>query len=115
MLSRAGADTEKQQIEPASLLSVLLSGMLSQPAMGDKFGEACEGPTGFELADEVEEVTVGVDAKGEAVVDEGEGDGQALAAAHRAGEKEIAAGHGKQANAPFDPAVVDIKPAVLEA
>ena len=76
------------------LLGGLLSGLLSGPAVGDELGEAAEGPAVFELADDVGQIAVGLDAEQEAAVGEGEGGGEALA---------------KHANSALAAAIVDLE------
>ena len=96
------------------LLGALLGGMLSGPAVGDELGEAFHRPAGFDLADDVDEVAVGLDAEREAIVDEGEGDGEALAAARGASEEEVPSCDGEESNSAFDAPVVYLKASVVE-
>src|SRR5688572_4708896 len=97
------------------LLGALLSGMLEGPARGHQLGETAQRPARFELADDVEQVNVRVDAENEAAIDEGEDGRKPLTAASGAGEEEVPAGHGVRPNATLGAAVVDLEAAIFEA
>jgi hypothetical protein len=101
--------------EGGGLLGSLLGGLLSGPAMGNELGEAAEGPAVFELADDVGEVAVGLDAEEEAAIGEGEGGGEALAPTRGACEEEVASGYGKHADSALAAAVVDLEASIAEA
>ncbi len=88
--------------KPPSLLGALLGGMLGGPAVRNELGEALHGPTRFDLADDVDEVAVRLDAEREAIVDEGEGDGQTLATARGAREQEVPSCDGEESDSALD-------------
>ena len=52
------------------LWGALLEGLLRGPAPGGELGEAGHGPTTLELADDVDEVVLGIDPQEQRVVDQ---------------------------------------------
>ena len=105
--------------EQLSLFTALVGGLLSRPlggpAVRDEVAEQLQGPTGFELADHVNQVLVGVQPQQQAAVDESESSRQALSAARRAGEEEVPASDGERPNSPLDAPAVDLEAPVGEA
>jgi hypothetical protein len=57
----------------ASLFGALLSGLVRGPACGGELGHARQGVATLKLVDGVLEVAPGIDAKDEAVIDQGVG------------------------------------------
>ena len=107
---------ERQPPAQLSLFQALLTGLVGGgPGPGDELGEPSHGPARLELADDVEQVEVGVDAEQGAVVDEGVGGGESLAAAGGACEEVVAAADGEVADAALDAAVVDLEAPIFEA
>jgi hypothetical protein len=98
-----------------SLLGALLGELVGQPVVGDEGRELAHGPAGLDLADDVDEVAIWVDAEQEAAVDEREDDGQALATPLRAGEEEHSARHGEQPDAALDATVINLEGTIFEA
>src|SRR6187431_1348785 len=98
-----------------SLLGAVLGGLLGGPVCRDELREAAQRPAALELVDDIDEVALGIDAESEAVVHQGERDGQPLAAAYGAGEEKATARDGEQADPALDTPVVDLKAPVVEA
>ncbi|MEY4548940.1 MAG: hypothetical protein RL685_5135 [Pseudomonadota bacterium] len=99
-----------------NLFEALLSGLVGgSPVPGNELGQATHRPARVELADDIEQVLVGVDAEQGAVVDEGVGGGEPLAAACGAGEEVVVATDGEVADPSLDATVVDLEAPVLEA
>jgi hypothetical protein len=105
--------------EQLSLFAALVGGLVRRPLRGpaarDEIAEQLLGPAGFELADHVDQVLVGVEAEQQAAVDEGEGRGEALTTASRPGEEEVATRHSKGTDSPLDAPAVDLEAPVGEA
>ena len=95
------ATTRRKRAEPGlpdrddgprtSLFGALLSGLVRSPAGGGELGHARKGVAALELVDGVLEVASGIDAKDEAIVDQGVGHREAFTATHGACKKKISA------------------------
>src|SRR5690606_41253529 len=93
----------------------LVSGPMGRPAARDEVAEQLQGPAGFELANHVDQVLVGVESEQQAAVDESESSRQALSAASGASEEEVSSSDGKGPNSPLDAPAVDLEASVGEA
>jgi hypothetical protein len=113
----SGTEQKSQAPEElgTSLLGAMLRGLLERPTLGDELVQAPEGPTCLEPLDRLDEVRVGVKVESQAVVHEGEGDGQTFASARRAGEQKGSSGHGKKPDPSFHATVVDLEAPICEA
>src|SRR5512133_2482015 len=97
-----------------SLFGALLGGMLGSPVRRSELAETPQGPAGFDLGDDVDQVGVRIDAEEPAIVDQCECVGQSLAAEDGSGEEEIAPGYGEGPDSALAAPVVNLESSVLK-
>jgi hypothetical protein len=101
--------TNEDGLPSSGLFGALLSRLDRGPACGDELGHARQSMASFQFVDGLLQVPSGFDAEDDAVVDQGERDGQALATTPGASEKVTSASTCKIADSSFGPADINFK------